>query len=47
MFRADSRLLWPEKLISAMRCVLEKVSSGTYDYMTAAYEVDAKYGGSE
>jgi hypothetical protein len=47
MFRADSRLLRPDKLIPAMRCVLEKVCSGTHDYMTAAYEVDAKYGGSK
>lgn len=44
MFRADSRLLRPEALIPAMRCILERVRSEARDYMSAAYEVDEKYG---
>lgn len=44
MFRADSRLLRPETLIPAMRCLLERVRSGARDYMSAAYEIDGTYG---
>jgi hypothetical protein len=44
MFRADSRLLRPEALIPAIGSVLERVRSGARDYISAAYEVDEKYG---
>ncbi|MET4255934.1 hypothetical protein ABIC09_000862 [Bradyrhizobium sp. S3.12.5] len=44
IFRADSRILRPETVIRATRSILEKVRSGTRDYVSAAYEANEEYG---
>ena len=43
-FRADSRILRPEKVMRAVRSILDEVRSGRRDYLTAAYEANELYG---